>query len=85
MLLEVLKKTLNIRPINHVQLALVAVQQKVQNLLNVAIALEEGKLEPTRVFLQFNKHVLSVVVMVKQLVNLAIPVVVTEKCKLMKM
>ena len=44
-----------------------------------------GKVRTNQGFLQFNKHVLSVVAMVKQLVNHVIPVVVTVKFKLMKM
>ena len=85
MLLKVLKKMLSTQLINHVHLVLAVVQQKVLNLLNVITVLEEEKLEPTKVFLQFNKHVLSVVDMVRRLVNHVIPVVVTVKSKPMKM
>ena len=85
MLLKVLKKMLSTQPINHVHLVLAVVQQKVLNLLNVITVLEEEKLELTKDFLQFNKHVLSVVDMVKRLVSHVILVVVTVKSKLMKM
>ena len=85
MLLKVLKKMLSTQLINHVHLVLVVVLQKVLNLLNVITVLEEEKLELTKDFLQFNKHVLSVVDMVKRLVNHVILVVVTVKSKLMKM
>ena len=53
--------------------------------LNVITVLGEGKLELTKVFLRFNKHVLSAVDMVRRLVNHAIPAVVTVKYKPMKM
>ena len=85
MLLKVLKKMLSTQLINHVHLVLVVVQQKVLNLLNVIIVLEEEKLEQIKGFLQFNKHVLSVAAMVKRLVNHVILVVVTVKFKPMKM
>jgi hypothetical protein len=51
--------------INHVHLVLEVVQQKVLNLLDVIIVLEEEKLELTKDFLLFNKHVLNVVDMEK--------------------
>ena len=72
-------------PIKHVHLVLVAVLQKVPNLLNVITVLGEEKLELIKGFLQFSKHVLSAVVMVKRLVNHVILVVVMVKSKQMKM
>ena len=80
-----MKKTLSILLINLVLLALVVVLLKDLNQLNVIIVLEEEKLELTKDFLQFNKHVLSVVVMGRRLVNHVIPVVAMVKFKPMKM
>ena len=82
---KVLKKMLNTQPINHACLVLVVALQKVLNLLNVNTALGEEKLEQTKVFLQFNKHVHSVVAMVKRLENHVAPVVVTARFRPMKM
>ena len=76
---------LSTRPINHAHLVQAVALQKALNLLDVIIALEEEKLEPTKDFLLFNKHVLSVVVMGRRLVNHVIPVVAMVKFKPMKM
>ena len=75
---------LSTRPINHAHLVQAVALQKALNLLDVIIALEEEKLEPTKDFLLFNKHVLSVVDMVRRLVSHAILVAAMVKSKLMK-
>ena len=71
--------------INHAHLVLAVVQQEVLSLLNVIIVLVEEKLEQTKDFLLFNKHVLNVAAMVKRLVNPVITAVEMAKPKLMKM
>ena len=76
---------LSIQLINHVHLVLVVAQQKARNQLNVITALEEEKLELTKVFLRFNKLALSAVAMERQLANHVLPAVATVKSKLMKM
>jgi len=57
---------------------------KGSKLLDVTIALEGEKLERTKDFLLFNKHVLSVVDMVRRLVSHVILVAAMVKSKLMK-
>ena len=84
MLLGELRKMLSTRPINHAHLVQAVALQKALNLLDVIIALEGEKLEPTKDFLLFNKHVLSVVDMVRRLVSHVILVAVMVKSKLMK-
>ena len=85
MLSKVLRKTLSTQLINHAYLVPAVVQQKVLNLLNVITALGEEKLEQTKVFLQFNKHVHSVAAMVKRLENHVALVVVMARSRPMKM
>ena len=63
--MRVPKKMLDTLLISHVNHVLVVGQQKDLNQSNVIIVREEVKLEPTKVFLQFNKLALSAAVMEK--------------------
>ena len=85
MLLKLLRKMLSTQLINNVRPVREVVQQKVPNLLNVIIVLDEVKLDLIKAFLQYNKHVLNAVGMVKRLVNHVTPAVVMVKSKPMKM
>jgi molecular chaperone DnaJ len=81
MLLKVLRKMLSTQLINHVHLASGSGAAKGSKPIKCDYCSGRGKVRTNQVFLQFNKHVRSVVDMVRRLVNHAIPVVVTVKSK----